>query len=108
MSGEPARWSQEGEEGGGGSGEFMVSKNYKPAMKPILRPAGEIRSKDKDPVPYPAQIIISGPLWRELRSKFDLVAQGTLEADYCGGSICPEQFFFLDTLQVRLLLGVAE
>lgn len=84
----------------------MTNKNYKPPMKPFIRPAGQITRTGHEPTPYPAQIVVSGPCWRDIRDSIPEADLDKVKNALVGNSICPENYYFSDTPEMRKILGV--
>ena len=79
----------------------MVSENYKPSMKPTLEAARVVRGTE-----VPARIRVSGPYLNSLRSGLASEDKVWLSRNVAGSSICPEQYWFEDTVRARELLKV--
>ena len=77
----------------------MVSEKYKPSMTPVLEPARVVRGTE-----VPARIRISGPYLDSLRNELTHDDLAWLLLNMEAASICPEQYWYMDTARTRELL----
>lgn len=79
----------------------MVSKGYDGSMiAPKLEPARALR----DGTPVPAQIRVTAEWWSLNRHRFTAEEKAVLNAEVCGQSICPRQYWVHATEETRRIL----
>lgn len=91
----------------------MITKDYKPAMKPVLRDGRRYKRVDGKLVEIERgkpTIEVSREYFVALQTSgpFSSTEQVTLQDNLTGQSICPALYWFNDTPETRRLLKVIE